>query len=158
MFKRVMLCYDGTAVGRRALLRGAELAIQLQAHVCVLSIVPDGVADPAIVAGAVGQASLVNEAVDLRRLLDESLAWLKERGVTAEGYLAGGNVIDQILIFSQKLAIDLIVLGHYPQPTGGYWWSGAQRVSLAERTRCCIFVAVNDPAAPAGSAEPVNSR
>jgi DNA primase len=30
MFKRVLLCYDGTLAGRRALLRGAELAILLK--------------------------------------------------------------------------------------------------------------------------------
>jgi hypothetical protein len=28
MFKGVLLCYDGTLAGRRALLRGAELAIE----------------------------------------------------------------------------------------------------------------------------------
>jgi hypothetical protein len=35
MFKRVMLCYDGTEVGRRALKRGAELAILVGARVYV---------------------------------------------------------------------------------------------------------------------------
>ena len=52
MFKRVLLCYDGSAVGRRALKRGAELAILVGARVYVLSIVPSGVADAAVVAGA----------------------------------------------------------------------------------------------------------
>lgn len=72
MFKRVLLCYDSTPAGRRALRRGAELAVLLGA-----------------------------------------------------------------------LNVDLIVVGHYPQPTGGFWWSGSQRVSLAEKAKCCVFVAVN---------------
>lgn len=143
MFKRVLLCYDGSEVGRRALKRGAELAILVGARVYVLSIIPSGVADAAVIAGAAGAACLVDEEAGYRRLLDESIEWLKVRGVAAEGYLASGNTVEQIIAFSRRLAIDLIVLGHYPQPAGGFWWGGSQRASLAERANCCVFVAVN---------------
>jgi nucleotide-binding universal stress UspA family protein len=143
MFKRVLLCYDGSEVGRRALKRGAELAILVGAQVYVLSIIPTGMTDAAVAAGAAGHACLVDEAGAYRKLLDESIEWLKARGVQAEGYLAGGNIIEQIITFSRRLAIDLIVLGHYPQPSGGFWWGSPQRASLAERANCCVFVAVN---------------
>jgi len=56
-------------------------------------------------------------------LLDESIDWLRARGVVAEGYLASGNTIEQIIAFSRRLSIDLIVLSHYPQPSGGFWWA-----------------------------------
>jgi nucleotide-binding universal stress UspA family protein len=143
MFKRVLLCYDGSEAGRRALKRGAELAILVGAQVYVLSIIPNEAAGAAIVAGAAGHACLVDEAGGYRQLLDESIEWLKARGVSAEGYLASGNTIEQIVAFSRRLAIDLIVLGHYPQPSGGFWWSSTHRSSLAERANCCVFVAVN---------------
>jgi nucleotide-binding universal stress UspA family protein len=145
MFKRVLLCYDGSAVGRRALRRGAELSILLGAQVYVLSLIPEGAVDAAVVAGAAGHVCLVDDAHGHRKLLDESIEWLKARGVAAEGYLAKGNTIEQIVAFTRRLSIDLIVLGHYPQPAGGFWWGGANRVSLAERTNCCVFVAVNAP-------------
>jgi nucleotide-binding universal stress UspA family protein len=143
MFKRVLLCYDGSEAGRRALKRGAELAILVGAQVYVLSIIPTGVAGAAVVAGAAGHACLVDEAGGYRQLLDQSIDWLKARGVLAEGYLASGNIIEQIVAFSRRLGIDLIVLGHYPQPSGGFWWGSPQRVSLAERANCCVFVAVD---------------
>jgi len=143
MFKRVLLCFDGSEVGRRALRRGAELAILVGAQVYVLSIIPSGVADAAVAAGAAGHACLVDEAGSYRQLLDESVNWLKSRGVNAEGYLASGNTIEQIVAFSRRLSIDLIVLGHYPQPSGGFWWGSPHRTSLAERANCCVFVAVN---------------
>jgi nucleotide-binding universal stress UspA family protein len=143
MFKRVLLCYDGTDAGRRALRRGAELAILVGAHVSVLSIVTDGVANAAVLAGAAGQACIVDETAECRRLLTESTDWLKARDVRAEGYLTSGDYIDQIIVFSDRLKIDLIVLGHYPRPTGGSWWSASKRTSLADRVKCCIFVAVN---------------
>ena len=145
MFKRVLLCYDGSEVGRRALKRGAELAILLEAQVYVLSIIPGGVAAPAVVAGAAGCACIVDEEGGYRKLLSDSIEWLKARGVSAEGYLASGNIIEQIVAFSRRLAIDLIVLGHYPQPSGGFWWGSPNRTSLAERANCCVFVAVNVP-------------
>ena len=142
MFKRVLLCYDGSETGRRALKRGAELAILVGAQVYVLSIIPTGTADAAIVASAAGHTCLVDEADDHRKLLEESIDWLKACGVSAEGYLASGNTIEQIVAFSRRLAVDLIVLGHYPQPSGGFWWGSSHRVSLAERTNCCVLVAV----------------
>jgi nucleotide-binding universal stress UspA family protein len=143
MFKRVLLCYDGTAVGRRALRRGAELAILLGSKVFVLSLMPAGVADPAVLAGAAGQACIIDEAAERRKLLEQSIEWLKARGVSAEGYLASGEYVDQIIAYSKRLACDLIVLGHYPRPSGGFWWGGPQRVSMAERANCCVFVAVD---------------
>jgi len=152
MFKRVLLCYDGSEAGRRALKRGAELAILVRAQVYVLSIIPNGVASAAVVASAAGHACLVDEAGGYRKLLDESIEWLKARGVRSEGYLASGNIIEQIVAFSRRLGVDLIVLGHYPQPSGGFWWGSPQRVSLAERANCCVFVAVNASEEPRSSA------
>jgi nucleotide-binding universal stress UspA family protein len=152
MFKHVLLCYDGTEVGRRALKRGAELAILVGARVYVLSIVPGGFADPTVAAAVAGSACLVDGTGAYRKLLDESVEWLKSRGVAAEGYLCGGNTIEQIIAFSRRLNVDLIVLGHYPQPSGGFWWGSPYRTSLAERANCCVFVAVDVPqGAPSGA-------
>jgi nucleotide-binding universal stress UspA family protein len=143
MFKRVLLCYDGTEAGRRALRRGAELAILLGAHVSVLSIVTDGVGNAAVLAGAAGQACIVDEPAQYRKLLSESVDWLKTRGLSADGHLTSGDYLDQIIAYSSRLNVDLIVLGHYPRPTGGSWWSASKRATLADRVKCCIFVAVN---------------
>jgi len=146
MFKRVLLCYDGSDAVRRALRRGAELVIQLQAEAHVLSIVPGGIRDPYLAAGAAGHACIVDAGANRHEtLLRESVEWLRSRGLTAEGHLASGDIIDQITAFTKRLDIDLIVLGHYPQPTGGFWWTGAQRTSLAERANCCVLVAVDTP-------------
>ena len=86
--KRVLLCYDGSTAGRRALRRGAELAVLLNAQVYVLSIIPEGLVDPVVLAGASGHACLVDNDHGFRKMLDESVRWLTERGVAAEGFLA----------------------------------------------------------------------
>src|SRR5271165_3226833 len=107
MFKRVLLCYDGSVAGRRALRRGADLAVHLGAQVYVLSIIPGGAMDPVVVAGATGHACIVEEGRGYRKMLDESVDFLKTRGLKVEGYLASGNTVDRILEYAHKLAIDL---------------------------------------------------
>ena len=109
----------------------------------MLSIIPAGALDPVLAAGAAGHACIVNEEHGYRTMLDESVEWLKARGLAAEGYLASGDTVERILEYANKLAVDLIVLGYYPRPSGGFWWSSASRTSLAERARCCILVAVD---------------
>lgn len=148
VFERVLLCYDGSATGRRALKRGAELAILVNAQVHVLSIISNPQADATMVAHSVGQICLVDDELEHRKSLEESIALLKARGVVAQGYLARGNTIDQIVAHAKRLAIDLIVVGHYPKSSGGRWWSGPQRASLAERVNCCVFIAVNEANSP----------
>jgi nucleotide-binding universal stress UspA family protein len=145
MFKEVLLCYDGSKAGRKALRRGAELAISLGARVHVLSIAPSTATGAALIAAAAGHPCVVDEEQGFRKLLDESVELLKKRGIDASGYLVTGNTIEQILAYTKKLSIDLIVLGHYPQPSGGFWWGGPQRASLADRANCCVLVAVDVP-------------
>jgi nucleotide-binding universal stress UspA family protein len=144
MFKRVVLCHDGSNAARKALRRGAELAMLVNAEVLVLSIISTEAADAAIMAGSVGTVCLVNYESESQASLNESLNWLRARGVSAQGCLAKGNVIDVIVTHAQRFGADLVVVGHYPKPTGGRWWSGSERTALAERVNCCVLIAVSE--------------
>ena len=151
MFKRVLLCYDGSDAGRRVLKTGVELASLVGAQVHVLSIVP-AVVSAVSAAHAADLCGNSDFEFGYRQLLQESIEWLQTQGVTAEGHLTRGNAIDQITAYAQQIAADLIVVGHYPQAKNGRWWSGAQRASLAERSQCSVLIAVADVAAAAAPA------
>jgi nucleotide-binding universal stress UspA family protein len=138
MFKHVLLCYDGSRAGRAALKQGAELAVLVGAQVHVLSIISSEVPDPVVLAGAAGHACMIDREGDYRKLLDESIEWLRVRGVSGKGYLTHGNTL------AKRLAVDLIVVGLYPRASGGRWWSGPDRQSLAERVNCAVFIARDD--------------
>jgi nucleotide-binding universal stress UspA family protein len=103
--------------------------------------------DAAVIASSVGQVCLVDSELEYRESLDQSIAWLKARGVVADGWVARGNAIDEIVAHSRRLSVDLIVVGHYPKPSGGRWWSGPSE-SLAERVSCCVFIAGNNMMQP----------
>ena len=144
MFKHVLLCYDGSKAGRAALKQGAELAVLVGADVHVLSIISSEVPDPVVLAGAAGHACMIDREGEYRKLLDDSIEKLRARGVAATGHLAHGNTLDQIVAHAKRLAVDLIVVGLYPRPAGGRWWSGPDRQSLAERVNCAVLIAVDD--------------
>jgi nucleotide-binding universal stress UspA family protein len=142
MFKRVLLCHDGTVVGRRALKQGAELAILVEAEVNKLISVRQEELSPAVTAGALGYACLCNEEVDYRAMLSQSVDVLKSRGINAYGHFARGRLIDQIVAFSKILAVDLVVVGQYPSPGGRRWWAGPERACLGESVNCPVLIAV----------------
>jgi|SRR5580658_7393805 nucleotide-binding universal stress UspA family protein len=144
MFKRVLICHDGSDAGLRALKRGAALATLLKPKVHVLSFYSSSYSDAVMAASAVGQHCVIDLESEHRDSLQHCVDWLKARGIEAEGHLAHGNTINEIVEHARRLSVDLIVIGHYPRAGGGRWWSGRDRVALAERVNCSVFIAVGE--------------
>ena len=142
MFRNILLCYDGTPESRKALTRGAELAVSLRATATVLSIVPGGLSDPTLTASLAGNPCIGNTHSGFQRYLDEAVQWLLNRGVEARGILSNGDFTEQILHYSKLLHIDLIVVGHYPNVGSDFWWSPRPKRPLAELANCCVLVAI----------------
>jgi nucleotide-binding universal stress UspA family protein len=143
MFKRVMLCHDGTEYGRRALKQGAELAIALGSEVHVLIVVRQQALTPAVRAASLGHACIIEAEHDYGFMVTQSIERLKARGVNAQGHVAYGNVIEKITECAKRRSIDLVVVGQYPRAGGGRWWSASDRQSLAESVDCAVLIAVS---------------
>jgi nucleotide-binding universal stress UspA family protein len=142
MFRKVLLCYDGSAEGRRALRQGADIAITMKAEAFLLAIcrslpecyVPEGVTP-----------YFLNERESrARALLDEGVAWLRDRGVSAEGALVEGDAIPQIAQTASRIGADLIVVGHRARGPLARWWSSSDEESLLEQVNCSVLAAVAD--------------
>src|SRR3954471_11533392 len=142
MYARVLLCYDGTQEGRRALRQGADVVVGLKAEDYLLAIcrslvttaIPDAVT-PELVNGEDRHATA---------LMEEGVRWLQERGVKAEGSLEFGNPAECIAEVAERIGADLIVLGHKTRGRLARWWSESEEETLLERVRCSILVAVED--------------
>jgi nucleotide-binding universal stress UspA family protein len=146
MYRRVLLCYDGSREGRRALRQGADVVLCMKSEAYVLAICQN------LVAGAIpeGVTPQLCEQEERRAqgLLDEGIRWLEERGVKARGTLEYGNAVDRISEAAARIGADLIVLGHRQRGRLARWWSESDEESLLERVSCSILVATEDPAAP----------
>ena len=142
MFKHVLLCYDGSDKGRRALRHGAELAIYVASKVSLLAIIPSSTSEWVNISAIGGHMCTVDIEESYRAILEESVAWLKDRGVCATPYLVHGNAIETIIGHAKLHGNDLIVVGQYPTPESTRWWSSDKRATLAERSPCSVFISV----------------
>ena len=143
MFQRILLCYDGTAEGRRALRQGADVAMAMKANAYLLAIcrnmlstaVPEGIT-PELVRC---------EEETAQALLTEGVQWLKDHGVPAEGQLVFGNPMVHIPEVAQRINADLIVVGHRYRTRMAKWWSEDEEATLLNKVTCSILVAMEPP-------------
>src|SRR5881398_1558341 len=94
MYQRILLCYDGSAEGRNALREGAEIAMCMHAEAILLAICRSAIEDS--IPEAVTPALFQCDEDRVRAILDEGVAWLGERGLTARGVLVFGDPLTSI--------------------------------------------------------------
>jgi len=142
MYHRVLLCYDGTREGRKALRQGADVVISMGSEAYLLAICQNLV--PRAIPEGVNPMLCEDEDSRANALLEEGVQWLRERGVRAEGKLEYGNAVDCIAATADEIRADLIVLGHRNRSRLARWWSDSDEQSLLERVSCSILVAEAD--------------
>lgn len=144
MYKKILLCYNGTMEGRRALRQGAEIAMAMGASAYLLAICRD------MIKGAIPEAvtpELVNcERETAVELLNEGVRLLKDRGVPSEGSLVYGDPLVHIPQIAQRIGADLIVVGYRPRSRLARWWSEDDEAMLLHKVSCSLLVTVAPPA------------
>ncbi len=139
MYGKVLLCYDGTREGRKALRQGADVVICMKANAHLLAIVQHHIAT-AIPEGVTPELAR-SEDERANALLQEGVQWLRDRGVAASGSLEYGAAVECIAATADRIGADLIVLGHKHRGPLARWWSQSEEASLLERVTCSILVA-----------------
>ena len=139
MYSKVLLCYDATAEGRRALRMGADVVLCMKSDAYLLAICADYVSSSIPEAVTPELARSENERADA--LLEEGVQWLRDRGVSAAGSVEHGNAVDCIASTAERIGADLIVVGHRNRSRLARWWSQSDEETLLERVRCSILVA-----------------
>jgi len=144
MYKRIILAYDGSASGQRALLGLRDLSHWERPRLTLVAVVPS----PELEAGTIemGYFSSASPAAmeeSLREQLDKGVKALRAMGFEADGELLRGEVIREITQFAQAQKADLIVVGHkHEKSLLRRWWSGSTAKSLVEESPCNVLVVV----------------
>lgn len=140
MYRKVLLCYDGTTEGRNALREGAEIALAMQAETYLLAICRSGI-DGSVPEG-ITPALIQCDDDRAQAILREGVAWLEERGLKAHGLLVYGDPLDHIPSVAHDVGADLIVVGHRHRSRLSRWWSDSGEETLLDRTQCSILACV----------------
>lgn len=141
-FNRILLCYDATPEGRRALRCGAALARQLHAETHLLSIL-----DFTWWSGGYDVLSTMKFDIDeeaAKEILRDGIEKLRAWGVTATEHFAVGSAVEEIPRLANSLKVDLIVIGHHPGGFFARWWTGENHALLLNRVSCGILFEVSD--------------
>jgi nucleotide-binding universal stress UspA family protein len=138
VYKRILLAYDGTAEGRAALREGALLAKHCRAQVFLLSVIVETAGTRT--AEGMGAGGGIQHDENYRALLDDSVARLRKLGFDPVAELVRGDPAQEIGAFADKIAADLVVVGHRKKGLFERWWSGPSGAYLVDHIHCSLLV------------------
>ncbi len=142
MYKKILLAYDGSTSGGQALIECGDVANLTKAEIKLLAVTP---AMPPVYVGEgfIPTDTLDTEKERYRKILDEGIATLRQRGFACEGQLNFGEPVDEIAKAAREWGADLIVIGHRKAHTWAErWWRGSVTRSLIEIAPCSLLVAI----------------
>jgi nucleotide-binding universal stress UspA family protein len=143
MYRRILLAYDGSEAGQKALLDCDEIAQMHKAEIFLVAVMPPAAA---LIGGEGFVYDARREEEDHRRyqdVLDEGLTRLTDKGHRTSGEVVVGEAVDEIVRFARKIDADLIVVGHkHLDSWAARWWRGSLSKSLIEHAPCSLLVVI----------------
>jgi|SRR5688572_9856004 len=143
MYKRILVAYDGSEAGQKALLDSQELAQWSNAELHLVAVMPPASA-------LIGGEGYVydprieeEERREYKSILEEGLRRLSSTGRAAKGEVLVGDAVDEITRYATKISADLVVLGHkHLGSWAARWWRGSVSKALIEHSPCSVLVVI----------------
>jgi nucleotide-binding universal stress UspA family protein len=137
MYRKILLAYDGSTEGRRALREGAKLAQLFRAEVFLLAVVE---LSPLMAPDAGFAIPIELQTADYEAILAEGVERLKKLGFSPVSRLEMGDAGQKIAEVAEEIEASLVVVGHHPQGPLARWF-GSVGSYLVRRLRCSVLVA-----------------
>jgi nucleotide-binding universal stress UspA family protein len=143
MYKRILLAYDGSDAGQRALLDCQDLAQWSGSELSLIAVMPSAMSFVGLEGGVYDIELEEREKKKYRAVLDEGLRRLSDAGYSARGELVAGEAIDEITRYARKMEADLVVVGHkHLDSWAARWWRGSISGALIEHAPCSVLVVI----------------
>jgi nucleotide-binding universal stress UspA family protein len=139
MYKKVLLAYDGSIEGRRALREGAKLAQLCRADVFLLAVVETASSVAALEGGVM--ISMDEQFEIYRDILAEGVERLKAMGFSPTARLGMGAPGPEIAGVAKEIGANLVVVGHRPSGPLARWLFGSVGTYLVKHLRSSVLVA-----------------
>jgi nucleotide-binding universal stress UspA family protein len=138
LYKKVLLAYDGSVEGRRALREGARIAQLCGAEVSLLAVAE---VSAATAAAEVGFVMPISEQVEIfKNILAEGVERLKAMGFTPTASLSIGEAGREIAKVAEAMGANLVVVGHRADGPLARWFSSVGTY-LVKNLRCSVLIA-----------------
>ncbi len=145
MYKHIILAYDGSENGQKALLNIKELAHWDKTKFTLLAVVPSMLDSGSFEVGYLPTPDLKTYEDSLKNHLRRGVKFLRSMGFEAEGDLLQGEVIHELTRYAQEKSADLIVVGHkHEKNIFKRWWAGSTAKSIVEEATCNVLIIITD--------------
>ena len=143
MYKRILLAYDGSDAGQKALLDCQDLAQWSQAELSLIAVMPSAMSFVGLEGGVYDMELEEREKKKHRAVLDDGLRRLAEAGYAARGEVLVGEAVDEITKYARKIEASLVVVGHkHLDSWAARWWRGSISGALIEHAPCSVLVVI----------------
>ena len=143
MYKRILLAYDGSDAGQKALLDCGDLAQWGQSEVCLVAVMPSAMSFVGLEGGVYDVELEEREKKKYRGVLDDGLRRLEEAGWASQGEVVTGEAVEEITKAARKIGADLIIVGHkHLDSWAARWWRGSISGALIEHAPCSVLVVI----------------
>ena len=144
MYKRILLAYDGTDAGQKALLDCIDLAQWSQSELSLIAVMPSAMSFVGLEGGVYDIELEEREKKKHQAILDDGLRRLAEAGsAQARGEVLVGEAVDEITKHARKVGADLIIVGHkHLDSWAARWWRGSISGALIEHSPCSVLVVI----------------
>lgn len=141
MYTRVLLAYDGSIEGRRALREGARIAQLCGAEVFLLAVAEVSAGTVAMEGGFV--IPIPDQVEIYKEILAEGVERLKAMGFSPTAKLSIGEAGREIAKVAEEIKANLVVVGHRLDGPLSRWFSSVGTY-LVKNLPCSVLVAQTD--------------
>jgi nucleotide-binding universal stress UspA family protein len=143
MYKRILLAYDGSETGQKALLGCQEIAEWSQAALFLVAVMPPPAAFIGGEGGVYPTGVEEEERKQYQSILEDGVQRLSRAGHHATGEVLMGEPVMEIADYAARIQADLIVIGHKHRDSWAQrWWRGSVSKALVEHAPCNVLVVI----------------
>ena len=143
MYKRILLAYDGSDAGQKALLDCQDLAMWSQSELFLIAVMPSAMSFVGLEGGVYDMELEEREKKKHQAVLEDGLQRLAQVGSVAKGEVLVGEAVDEITKYARKVEADLIIVGHkHLDSWAARWWRGSISGALIEHAPCSVLCVI----------------